>query len=103
MASFLDIGLLESFSVVFSVLFIFVIVYALLEYSKFFGESKGLHSIIAIALAFMSLASTKMLAIITTLAPIFVVIIIFLVLLLMVYKLFGMEDSWLKNVVQSDT
>ncbi len=102
MATFLDLGLLDSFNVVFTVLFIFTLIYALLESSKFLTDSKGIHAIIAIALAFLSLASKGMIQIITTLSPIFVVIFIFILLLLMVYKIFGMEDSWIKNVIQDE-
>ena len=55
MATFLDIGLAQHFSVIFPVLFVFVIVFALLEKSKILGDNKGLHSLIALCLAIMLL------------------------------------------------
>ena len=55
MATFLDIGLAQHFSVVFTILLVFVIVFAVLEKSKILGGNKGLHSLIALSLAMLML------------------------------------------------
>ena len=100
MATFLDIGLTQYFGVIFAFLFVFTIVYAILQYSKLLGDNKGIHSIIALTIAFFTMLSDKMSKIITDLSPIFVVMMVFILLLLMVYKMFGMEEKWITELIQ---
>jgi hypothetical protein len=86
MATFLDIGLIQHFSVIFPLLLVFVIIFALLERSKIFGENKGLHSLIALCVAIMMLFTPGVVDVVSTMAPWFVLmllaIIFFLVILL---------------------
>ena len=55
MATFLDLGLLNYFAVIFPALIVFVIVYAVFEKFKLLGENKTLHAIIAISMSFLVL------------------------------------------------
>ncbi|MBW2971813.1 hypothetical protein KY359_02140, partial [Candidatus Woesearchaeota archaeon] len=102
MATFLDIGLAQHFSVIFPVLLVFVIVFALLEKSKALGENKGLHSLIALCIAIMMLFVPGVIKVIGYMAPWFVLIfllVFFFFLLLLAFgtpwdKIVGVAGSW---------
>lgn len=103
MATFLDIGLLENISMVFSFLFVFVVAYAFMEAFKFLGEGKaGIRAILALCLAVFALLSSNVMKLINTMAPAFVVGMIFLFLLFMIYKMFGVKDDWLSKAVSGE-
>jgi hypothetical protein len=100
MATFLDIGILQNISTVFSFLFVFVVAYAFMEAFKFLGEGKaGIRAIFALCLAVMTLLSPNVIKLINTLAPAFVVVMMFLFFLFVIYKMFGVQDDWLSKAV----
>lgn len=99
MATFLDIGLVQNFSIVFSFLFVYVVIFSILEYSKLFGESKGIHAIMALAVAVIAILSGRVVQLISTMAPAFVVGIFFIFFLFLIYRMFGVEESWIKNAI----
>ncbi len=100
MATFLDIGLVQNISTVFSFLFVFVVAYAVMEAFKFFGEGRaGIRAILSLCLAVITLLSPNVIKLIDTLAPAFVVVMIFLFLLFLIYKMFGVQDDWLSQAV----
>ena len=102
MVSFLDIGLLQHFSVIFPVLLIFLVVYALLERFKFPSDNKGVHALIAFSLAFIILLSKNALSIITLLSPWFIIAIIFLILLLLLFMMFGVKEQDFLNTIKEE-
>jgi len=93
MATFLQLGLMNYFSIIFPALIVFVIVFALFQKFKILGEDKTVHSIIAIALAFLVILSADVVELINVMAPWFVIIFVFLVLLLVLFKLMGASDE----------
>ena len=99
----LELGLLEYFAIIFPALLVFAIVFALFEKLKILGDSKTIHAIIAIAIAFILMLSRDVMAIINFIAPWFVLLFIFIVLLLVVYKTFGATDENLKNFITTHT
>lgn len=103
MAGALDIGLLEYFSIIFPALLIFVIVYALFSKLKLLGENKSLNAIAAIAIAFIVIMSRDITKIINVIAPWFVVLFIFIILLLIIYKMLGASDENLSNFITTHT
>jgi len=102
MAAFLDVGLLEYFSIIFPALLIFVVVYALFEKLKIVGESKSVHAIIAIAFAFILMLSKDVMDIINFISPWFVLLFIFIILLLVAYKTLGASDENIANFIRTD-
>lgn len=97
MATVLDLGLLEGFSVLFSFLLVFVIIYGLLSYTKLFGDNQAIHAIIGISFAVLTLFAPKALEAIKVMVPWFILFILAGVMVLLVYKLFGAPDesiSW---------
>ena len=101
MASLLDIGLLQHFQVVFPFLFITVMVFALLVAAKAFGDNRFLHVLIALILGFMTLLSPVVKTTINIMAPWFVLLIIFVVLVIFSVQILGasQESIW-KGILQ---
>jgi len=93
MATFLDIGLLEHFKIIFPILFTFLVVYALLVYTKFLGDNKAIHALIAFALSIMVAFSDIAVATINSMAPWLVLVFIFIIFGLLAYKSIGFSDA----------
>ncbi|MBW2965672.1 hypothetical protein KY342_01050 [Candidatus Woesearchaeota archaeon] len=102
MATVLDIGLLEYFSIIFPAILIFLLVFALLQKIKIIGDNKAINALVAIALAFIVLLSQNILSIINFAAPWFVIVFVFLILLLTVFKLMGASDENIASVIRTD-
>jgi len=98
--TFLDVGLLKSVAVIFPFILTWVLVFALLEYQKFLGERKGLHSIIAFILAIFVAINPAVTALIMTMAPWFLMIFMLFFFCILLFKLFGLHDDALKALVQ---
>jgi len=92
MATFLDVGLVQHFSVIFPVLLVFVIVFALLQKSKLIGDNKGLHSLVALCIAVMMLFAPGVVQVINIMAPWFVLIFLLIIFFMMILLSFG--TSW---------
>lgn len=95
----IDIGFLEYFSPIFVFVLVFVVVYAMFQFTKFMGENKVLHSLIAFFVAVIFLFSTAASDVVLFVAPWFTVFFIFLIFLIMAYKLFGATDDQIKTVI----
>ena len=94
MASFLNIGLLNFFSIIFPMLLVFFIVFALLEKTKILGEKKTIiNAIVGICAAFIVLMLKDIILIIQFMIPWFVIVFIALILLLMLFKIMGATDE----------
>ncbi len=100
MVTVLDIGLLKAFDIVFAFLFVWAIVFAVLQKFKVVGEAVAINALIAVAVAFMVAVSGKAVEIINNMIPWFAVAIIFFILLLLVFMIFGLKESDLGNVVK---
>jgi hypothetical protein len=95
MATFLDIGLLQHFQVIFPFIFVFATVFAILEFIKPFGKETdtGIHSLIAICIAGMLLFSPQMIEMINFMAPWFVLLLIFILFILMMFRFAGTPEK----------
>jgi len=92
MATFLDVGILQYFDVVFAFIFVFAIMFALLQKTKIIGDSVGVNAMIAITSAFIMAMSRTVIQMITFMIPWFVIAIIFFVLLLLIFQVFGAKE-----------
>lgn len=99
----LELGFLQYFSPVFVFLLVFVIVYAILQFTKFAGTNKILHAIIAFLVSIVFLFSTSATTVITFIAPWFTIMFIFIIFMLVAYKLFGATDEQIKNVISKSS
>lgn len=95
----LELGFLEYFSPLFVFVLVFVVVYAMMQFTKFMGENKVLHSLIALFIAIIFLFSTAASTVILFIAPWFTIFFIFLIFMIMAYKLFGATDDQIKTVI----
>jgi hypothetical protein len=102
METFLDIGVLNYFSIIFPALLVFVIVYTILEKTKILGENKAMHAIAAIVAAFLVMLSKDIIAVINFGAPWFILVFVFLTLLLLIYRFMGASEADLTNVIKTD-
>ncbi|MBT5023303.1 hypothetical protein HOK51_07335 [Candidatus Woesearchaeota archaeon] len=102
MASFLDIGLVSYFGVIFPILLIFVIVFAILQKTDLFGDNKGLQSIVAFCVAMITTIVPGVLQVINIMAPWFVLLFIFFTLLLISLKFLGVSDVSITTYMSKD-
>ena len=103
MASVLDLGLLQYFGVIFPVLLIFVLVYAILQKTKFVSEFIGINATIAVCAAIMAALSESVIALIVFVSPWFILTFILVLLFLLVMKTFGTTDAQILDVVSKDS
>lgn len=101
MATFLDVGLLEHFGVIFVILLIFLILFGLLEYIKAFGEAKkGLHAIIALVVALLFLVSKIATNMVKMMVPWFMVLAIFLFFTMFLIRMFGVKEKHMIELIK---
>lgn len=96
----IDVSLLEGFSVVFIMLFVAVVVYAILQSTKSFGDNKGVHVLIAIIIAIMMLFVPRITEVIKLIAPWFVLMFIFIMFILIAFKMLGVTDESITGVLK---
>src|SRR3989338_6218163 len=100
MATILDTGLLGKFSFLFSMLLIIVLVYGILEYTKLFGaDRQGLHILVAFLLGVLLLLFPSVNQVISLITPWFVLLFIFILLMVIAYKILGATDSDIKDAM----
>ncbi|MFH1510329.1 MAG: hypothetical protein ABIF10_01455 [Candidatus Woesearchaeota archaeon] len=93
MATPLDFGLLAKFGAIFPFLLVFVVVYAVLNSIKVFGDKKGIDAMIAFLAAVMVLFSDTVRMTIERMAPWFVLFFFFLIFLSIAYMIFGAKKE----------
>ncbi len=99
MATFLDIGLLQKFELIFPFLLVIIVIWGLLSYSKFFGDNKFLHSMIALIFGVLVLFSEPIREIINRMAPWFILMFMFIFFLLVLSEMGGEGSGtygWMK-------
>ena len=101
-ATFLDIGLVSYFGVIFPILLVFVIVFAMLQKTTIFGTNKGLQAIIAFCVAMIMLLTPGLIQVINTMAPWFVVLFVFLILLLVCLQFLGVSEKSIIDYMSTD-
>ena len=104
MATFLDIGLFSYFSVIFSFLLVFVVVFGLLEYIKIFGsENKGWHAIIALSIAALTLMSGLALKFLTFVTPWFLMFFFVIFFIIFAVRMFGVGEKDMIGVIKDSS
>jgi hypothetical protein len=101
MATFLDIGLAQHFAVIFPVLLVFVIVFAILEKSKIFGDNKGVHSLIALCIALMMLFVPGVVEVVAIMAPWFVILFLLIIFFFILLLAFGTKWEAIVDVAST--
>jgi hypothetical protein len=101
MATPLDTSLIGHFGTLFPFLFIFTLVYALLEKTKIFGSNRVIYAFIAFIAAIMTQLSPIVRQTINTAAPWFILLIFFIFVILVAFMAFGASDGDIIGVLKS--
>lgn len=104
MATPLDtgIGLLSNFSFIFSLILIYVVVFAVLEKTKFLGSNKGGHALIALAISFLFLFVPEIRRIVEAFTPWIAVLFILLLAIWVSFIFLGVKEETLTEKVTKD-
>lgn len=102
MATFLDVGLLEYFNIIFYLIFIFVLLYAILTLTKILGENKNLNAMLALALAFILALSGPTRDLISFITPTIFVFIFFIFFAVLIYRFMGASDKDVLSFMGAD-
>lgn len=97
MATFLDIGVIGYFGVIFAFLLVFVILYGILSWAKPFGDGKqGIYAIMSAAFAILSIINQGALFLIRFMTPWFFIVIFLGFFIIFVLMMFGLKPEQLK-------
>lgn len=102
MVTLLESGLLGTLAPILSLLFVMAVVFGVLSMTKLFGDNKGIHILIAFILGVMVLLMPNVNQVIMTMMPWFTFLFIFIVFLLLMYKIFGVTDSDIAGALKAD-
>lgn len=97
----LDVGLFEHISFIFPFLLVWAMVFGLLSWKKVFGDNRTIHGIIAVAISIMFIMSGNAVAILNLASPWFVILFMFIIFVLMAFKIFGVSDDHIISIVTS--
>lgn len=95
-------GLLQYFSVIFTFLLVMIFIYAIMEWTKMFGSSKGIHLIIGLIFGVFAIMIPDITELISVMIPWFVLLFIFSLLIIMAYKVFGASDDDILSALKGD-
>src|SRR3989338_4089470 len=99
MATPLDVGLLQKFDVIFPFIFVLVIVYAVLARTEWFKEKQGIAFMLAFLLAIMTLFSSIAIKTINRMAPWFVLVVVFGILVILAYQAMGLSEKTILETI----
>jgi len=102
MATAIDFGLIQPFSFLFPFIFVWAVVFATLQKSKLIGGAIGIDSIVAFAVSLMVLLSQTLIDILNFMIPWFTVAIIFFMLLMLMFMVFGASEKDIFSYVKTD-
>jgi len=98
----MDVGILNFFTPIFVLLFVFALFYALFQWSKLFGDNKVIHAMLALVIGlFGAIFSETARNMIEYIIPWFTFLLIFGVMIIMMFKMFGVSDSSLTAAVKN--
>lgn len=89
MATFLDVTALQSFSVIFVFVFVWLIVYAILIYTKALGANQFINILIGLLIAFFVIISPLATLVVRQIAPIFAIVLVFIAIISIASGMFG--------------
>ncbi len=89
MATFLDVTALANFSVIFVFLFVWLVVYAILLYTKVLGQNQFINILIGLVIAFFVIISEIATLIVKQIAPVFAIVLVFIVIVSIASGMFG--------------
>lgn len=107
MATLLEVGLFQHFSVLFIFLLVFLVSYAFLQVSGLFKKAdghKGIYALISLAVAFIFVISKDAISVVSVMTPWFTVVIIFMFLIFFIVRMFsGEDDELFKKLIKNNS
>ena len=85
--------LLDKFAIVFTLILVMVVIYAVMQWTRMFGGSKGIHMLIGLILGVFVIMIPSITQLISIMIPWFVLLFIFIIMIIMAYKIFGATDD----------
>lgn len=101
MATPLDIGALKAFDKLFTFILVTILVYAFLSSTALFKERKLIAALVAVLAGLLTLTSNLAIQSINLMAPWFVLFVIFALLMMLGFMLFGYDMGDIKDFVTS--
>ncbi len=92
MATMFDMSLFQSFSSLFAFMFVFVIVFGILELRNFF-KSSGLHALVALFISALVATSSNVMPMIAWMTPWFVMLLVFFMFLILIVRFIGVSEE----------
>ena len=89
MATFLDVTALQSFSVVFVFLFVWLFVYAILLYTKVLGQNQIINILVGLLASFFVIISDIATKVVKQIAPVFAVVLVLVAIVTIASRMFG--------------
>ena len=102
MVTLLDSGLLGTLAPILSLLFVMAVVFGVLSMTKLFGDNKGIHILIAFILGVLVLLMPNVNKVITIMMPWFTFLFIFIIFMLLIYKIFGATDADISGFLKAE-
>lgn len=102
MATVLDTSLLQFISPVFSFIFVFSLMYAVMDKFKLVGDNKGIHAAIALSIAVVFLFARDAVRLVNFITPWFVMMLIVGLFLTTFFVFFGVKSETIGNTVMKD-
>ncbi len=98
--TFIDTSLLTGMQFIFSFILVWIIVYSVLGFTQLFKTNQGLRGLLAIMVALLTLASPKVLMVVSLIVPWFSILFVFIAMLLLGVMLFGIEGKTITKWVE---
>lgn len=93
MATILDVGILEYFTPVFVFLFIFALIYAILDKTNLLGESKALKSLVSFVFAMLFIITQDLMKLVTIMTPWFIVLLVAVLFIILFFLFVGAKNE----------
>ena len=97
----MDVSVLNYFSPIFIFILIFAFVYGALFKTRIFGSNKILAGIIGLIIALLFVLITPLTKVVLIIAPWFTILFIFVLFLIVAFKLFGATDDNISSVIRN--
>lgn len=92
-ATILDIGLLKYFSIIFPLLLVLLVTFAILQKTKILSDDLNINSIIALAVAILFGLSPDLIEVIKFVSPWFILLLFFIFMIFLIFRFAGVEES----------
>lgn len=102
MATVLDISLLKLIAPIFSFIFIFTLVYAVMDKFKLVGDNKGIHAAIAFSIAMVFMFAGDAIKFVNFITPWFIIMLVVGLFIISFFVFFGVSTKTIGEQVMTD-